>query len=103
MYAIIETGGKQYKVQPGQIIEVETLGAEEGKVAFDRVLMLADGDAVRIGSPVLPEAKVTGEVLGVVKGPKLVAFKKRRRKDSQRTRGHRQALLRVRIDEIAVK
>lgn len=103
MYAIIETGGKQYKVQPGQVIEVETLDAEEGKVAFDRVLMYSDGDAVRIGSPVLAEAKVTGEVLGVVKAPKVVAFKKRRRKDSQRTRGHRQALARVRIDEIAVK
>ncbi len=103
MYAIIETGGKQYKVQPGQIIEVETLDAAEGKVAFDRVLMYADGDAVRIGSPALAEAKVTGEVLGVMKGPKVVAFKKRRRKDSQRTRGHRQALARVRIDEITVK
>ena len=103
MYAIIETGGKQYKVQPGQIIEVEKLEASSGKITFDRVLLCGDEEKVKVGSPTVDKATVTGEVLGEVKGDKVVAFKKRRRKDSQSTRGHRQGYARVRIDEIAVK
>ena len=102
MYAVICTGGKQYKVQPGDIIEVEKLDVEEGKVTFDRVLLCADGKKVKVGSPTVPKAKVKGELLGLVKGRKVLAFKKRRRKDSQTTRGHRQNYARVRIDEIAV-
>jgi len=101
MYAIIETGGKQYKVAAGDVIDIETLDATEGKVTFDRVLLLADGKKVRVGAPVLPEATVSGEVLAILKAPKVVTFKKRRRKDSQTTRGHRQTLARVRIDAIA--
>ena len=103
MYAVIEAGGKQYKVQPGQVIEVETLGRDAGQVVFDRVLLCSDGGQVRVGAPTVEEASVTGEVLGLVKGSKTVAFKKRRRKDSQTTRGHRQVYARVRIDEITVK
>ena len=103
MYAIIETGGKQYRVQPGEVIEVEKLEAGKGKVTFDRVLLCADGDKITIGSPTVPKAKVTGELLEVAKGAKVVTFKKRRRKSSQTKRGHRQILARVRIDEISVK
>jgi len=103
MYAIIETGGKQYRVQPGEVIEVEKLPAPEGKVTFDRVLLCADGGKVKVGSPTVANAKVTGELLEVAKGRKVVAFKKRRRKSSQTKRGHRQTLARVRIDEITVK
>jgi large subunit ribosomal protein L21 len=102
MYAVIETGGKQYKVQPGQVIEVELLEVSEGTVTFDRVLLCSDGEEVKVGAPVVEQARVTGEVLAEVKSRKTIAFKKRRRKDSQTTRGHRQNLARVRIDEIAV-
>jgi large subunit ribosomal protein L21 len=103
MYAVIETGGKQYRVQPGQVVDVENIEAKKGKVKFDRVLLYGDGDDVRVGTPTLPKATVTGELVGQVKGPKVLAFKKRRRKDSQTTRGHRQQYSRVRIDEIKVK
>jgi len=103
MYAIIETGGKQYKVQPGQVIEVEKLDAEPGKITFDRVLMCSDGETVKVGTPLVAKATVKGELLGDIKGPKVIAYKKRRRKDSDVKRGHRQIAARVRIDEIAVK
>ena len=101
MYAIIETGGKQYKVQPGQVIEVEKLDAEPGKITFDRVLMCSDGENVKVGTPLVDKAAVKGELLSHVKGQKLVIYKKRRRKDSDVKRGHRQTIARVRIDEIA--
>ena len=102
MYAIIETGGKQYKVQPGEVIEVELVDAPEGRLTFDRVLLCADGDRIVVGAPTVAKAKVTGQVLEQIRGEKLIAFKKRRRKDSQWKRGHRQDLVRVRIDEISV-
>ena len=103
MYAIIETGGKQYKVQPGDVIEVEKLDAEPGEIKFDRVLMCSDGKKIKIGTPTVAKAFVKGELLGEARGAKVVAFKKRRRKDSRTKRGHRQTFARVRIDEIAVK
>lgn len=103
MYAIIETGGKQYKVEPGQVIEVERLESETGKVTFDRVLLLADGADVKVGSPTVADAKVTGEVLREARGRKVLAFKKHRRKDWKWARGHRQTRARVRIDDITAK
>ena len=103
MYAIIETGGNQYKVQPGEVVKVEKLDASAGKVTFDRVLLCSDGKKVRVGTPTIDKAKVTGEVLGEAKDPKVVAFKKRRRKSSESTRGHRQTYANVRIDEITTK
>ena len=103
MYAIIETGSKQYKVQPGQVLDVELTEATGDKVTFDRVLLLADGKSVTVGSPTVAKASVTASLLGEVRGDKVYAFKKKRRKDSQRTRGHRQNYLRVRIDEITAK
>ena len=101
MYAVIKTGGKQYKVAEGDIVKVEKLDAEAGDVvAFDEVLMLGgDGDAV-VGSPTVDGAKVTGEVLDVRKDKKVLVFKKRRRQNYRRKKGHRQWLAVVSVAEI---
>ena len=101
MYAVIKTGGKQYKVAEGDILKVEKLDAEAGDVvAFDEVLMLGgDGDAV-VGSPMVDGAKVTGEVLDVRKDKKVLVFKKRRRQNYRRKKGHRQWIAVVSVAEI---
>lgn len=100
MYAVIETGGKQYRVAPGDVIDVELLPEAGEKVRFDRVLMIGgEGDA-RVGNPALDGAAVTASLVGEVRGPKIRVFKKKKRTTYRRTRGHRQDLLRVRIDEI---
>ena len=100
MYAVIKTGGKQYRVQPDDVLEIEKLDAEVGaKVEFTEVLMIG-GDSTKIGSPFLSGAKVTAELVEQTRGPKLIAFKKRRRKNSRRKRGHRQEFTKVRITEI---
>jgi len=107
MYAVIETGGKQYRVQPGDVIEVELLDDVEAttakkpaKVEFDRVLMIRDDKQVRIGDPLVSGARVTGVSMGGVRAPKVTVFKMKRRKGYRRRRGHRQDLLQVRIDKI---
>jgi len=103
MYAIIETGAKQYKVAKGDVIEVERLNYEAGKdVIFDSVLLTVGEDSVKIGRPYLKEAKVTAEALSDFKARKVIAFKYRRRKSSKTTKGHRQQLTRLRIKEIKV-
>ena len=100
MYAVIETGGKQYRVQPGDVIDVERLPAADEAIVFERVLMIGgEGDA-RIGNPVVEGAQVSATRVGDVRGPKIVVFKKKRRKGYRRTRGHRQDYVRVRIGEI---
>jgi large subunit ribosomal protein L21 len=100
-YAIIRSGGKQYRVSPGQTIAVEKLPAEAGeKVTFWDVLLLADGTTVISGGPLVSGAKVTGEVLGQFKDKKVIAFKYKRRKGYHRTVGHRRALTRVKIEAI---
>lgn len=97
MFAVIRTGGKQYKVAKDDVIAVEKLDGEAGsKVSFD-VLML---DAT-IGSPLVSGAKVTGEILSTAKGEKVIAFKKKRRKNTHRKRGHRQTFTKVKITDIA--
>ena len=97
MFAVIRTGGKQYKVAKDDVIAVEKLDGEAGaKVSFD-VLML---DAT-IGSPLVKGAKVTGEILSTAKGEKVIAFKKKRRKNTHRKRGHRQTFTKIKITEIA--
>ena len=102
MYAIITTGGKQFKVRPGDTIGVMALGGEPGdNVAFDHVLMLAEGDEPSLGSPVIEGASVTGQIVEHVRAAKVMAFKKRRRKNSKRKRGHRQDLTLVRITGIS--
>jgi large subunit ribosomal protein L21 len=98
MYAVIETGGKQYRVAPGDVIEVEKLDANEGQeVALDRVLMVADGDNVKIGAPMLSGAKVTVKVKGHGRADKVRIFKLRRRKNYRRTQGHRQHFTKIEI------
>ena len=100
MYAIIETGGKQYRVQEGDIIDVELLGTDQA-VTFDRVLLLQDGNAPQIGLPHLPNCIVHAELLGETKGPKVIAYKYKRRHNYRRTVGHRQRYSRVKITKIA--
>ena len=101
MFAVIKTGGKQYRVAPNDVFLVEKLVAEPGdKVEFTEILMLG-GDEVTIGAPLVAGAAVQAEVLEQARGPKVVSFVKRRRKhSSQRKRGHRQHLTRVRITDI---
>ena len=101
MFAVMKTGGKQYKVAANDILVVEKLPAETGEtVEFGEVLMLG-GDDLRVGAPFIAGAVVTAEVLEQLRGEKVISFKKRRRKhSSQRKRGHRQYLTRVRITDI---
>jgi large subunit ribosomal protein L21 len=102
MYAVIETGGKQYRVAPGDIIKVEKLEASEGaEVALDRVLMVADGEQVKIGTPMLSGAKVTATVKAHGRGEKVRIFKLRRRKNYRRTQGHRQSYTQIEITGIS--
>jgi large subunit ribosomal protein L21 len=103
MYALIETGGKQYRVEPGDVVDVEVpAGAgEQGEtIELGRVLMVSGDDGVRVGNPAVEGAVVTASVVGRVRGPKIRVFKMKRRKGYRRTNGHRQHLLRVRIDGI---
>jgi large subunit ribosomal protein L21 len=98
MFAIIETGGKQYKVSPNDVIKVELLpGVAGDTITFDKVLMV-DG---KVGTPTVAGASVTGTLLEQGRGPKLIIFKKRRRQNSRRKNGHRQDLTVVRITGIA--
>ena len=99
MYAIIQTGGKQYKVQVGDIIEVEKVGVEAGnEVVFDQVLAVAGDDGkLNIGTPMVAGAKVTAKVLDEFRAKKIVVFKMKRRKGYRRTHGHRQRYSRVEI------
>lgn len=101
MYAIIESGGKQYRVEAGDEIDVELIEPEtDGKVKFTRVLFLNDGKLTKIGSPHLDKHSVMGELVQEVKGPKVIAFKYKRRKGIRRKVGHRQRYSRVKITEI---
>ena len=102
MKAIIETGGKQFKVSAGDVILVEKLDAEEGATfTFDRVLCLIDGEKTVVGKPLLDGAKVTAEVMGNVKGKKLIVFKYKSKKGFRKKKGHRQPYTRVKISEIS--
>ncbi|MCC7519112.1 MAG: 50S ribosomal protein L21 [Verrucomicrobiae bacterium] len=103
MHAIIETGGKQYAVEKGVVLDVDRLAAEKGAtVTFDRVLFASDGGKFSIGRPHLAGASVQGEVVEQFRADKVVAYKKRRRHGYERNRGHRQQLTRVRVTEIRV-
>jgi large subunit ribosomal protein L21 len=99
MYAIFETGGKQYRVEEGDVIDVELVGSD-GEVKFDKVLMVHDGKAPKIGLPHLTKCAIHAEVLGVEKGPKVIAFKYKKCKNYRRTVGHRQKYSRVKIKKI---
>jgi len=101
MYAVIRSGGKQYRVESGKQVRIEALPADVGAaVAFEEVLLVGAGDSVKVGAPLLAEAKVKGTVLAHGRGEKVKIFKMRRRKHYQKTQGHRQSYTDVRIDQI---
>jgi len=101
MYAVIKTGGKQYKVAAGNLIAVEKLAGEAGdEIAFDQVLLVGGDDEATIGSPTVAGASAVGEIVGQKRTAKILVFKKRRRQNSKRSRGHRQHQTLVRITEI---
>ena len=102
MFAVIKTGGKQYKVAAEDTITVMTVAGNPGdKVTFDNVLMVVNGDSTKMGTPSVAGASVAAEIVEQARGPKVIAFKKRRRKNSKRKRGHRQDLTLVRITGIS--
>lgn len=97
-YAVIETGGKQYRVEQGTVLDVEKLSVEVGQeVEIDRVLAFSDGSSVQIGSPLLDGVSVTAKVVDHHRGKKLISFKKKRRQGYRRKMGHRQDLTRIEI------
>ena len=101
MYAVIETGGKQHKVEKGMVLSVDLLKDEVGKkITFDNVLLYVDGDNVEVGQPYLENVKVTTEVKDIVKGDKISILRFRRRKHSMRKIGHRQKFTKIQIKEI---
>jgi len=102
MYAVVKTGGKQYRVAKDDKILVEHIDAEEGQtITLDKVMMLGDGDKVTIGSPVVENASVEAEVLSQTRGPKLIIFRRKRRKNHRRIQGHRQDLTLLKITDIS--
>jgi len=103
VYAVIETGGKQYRVSEGDILEVEKLSSEENEtVEFSQVVMGKDGEAIKVGNPYLKEAKVTARVLRQGRGKKITVFKYKPKKNYRRKKGHRQPFSRVRIENISL-
>ncbi|MCK9273637.1 MAG: 50S ribosomal protein L21 [Syntrophales bacterium] len=101
MYAVIKTGGKQYKVSVGDILEFEKIEGNSGDmVSFDEVLMIADSEDIKVGTPILEGAKVNAEIISQTKGPKITIFKMKRRKGYRRKTGHRQKLTSLKIKEI---
>ena len=101
MYAVLETGSKQYRVRTGDKLEVERLGVEAGQpVTFDRVLLINNDGKLSVGSPTVANASVLADVVGHIRGEKKVAFKMKRRKGYHKTIGHRQELTVVQIKEI---
>jgi large subunit ribosomal protein L21 len=101
MYAVIETGGKQYRVAPGETLEVERLNAEAGQsVTLDRVLFVANEGKFSVGGPTVDKAAIVADVVEHFRGSKKVTFKMKRRKGYHKTIGHRQELTRIKINEI---
>ncbi len=103
MFAVIRTGGKQYKVASGDVIEVEKLEGEDGStLTLDQVLMVFDGGNATVGTPLVAGATVTAELVRQARGPKIIIFKKKRRQNYRRKKGHRQDLTVLRITGIQV-
>lgn len=103
MYAVIRTGGRQFRVEPGKTLRVPTLAADVGaSITFDEVLLGSDGTTVHAGTPLVPGASVTAAVVRHGKGEKIVVFKMKRRKNYARKQGHRQPFTEVRIDTITL-
>jgi large subunit ribosomal protein L21 len=102
-YAIIRAAGKQYRVEPGKVVRVPSMGGDAGsKVTFDEVLLSSDGSKIQTGAPLLSGAKVTGEIVRHGRDRKIVVFKFKRRKNYARKQGHRQGFTEVRINKISV-
>lgn len=101
MYAIIKTGGKQYKAEPNGVLKVEQLaGAVGDAVQFDQVLLVADGDSIEVGRPYVDDKPVHARILEHARHPKVIIYKYKKRKDSQKKQGHRQDYTAVRIEAI---
>lgn len=101
VYAIIESGGKQYRVEPGAVVALERIPGDVGsQVELDRVLLISDGTTVKVGKPTLSGARVISEIVAQTRGEKIDVFKFKRRKKYRRKTGHRQELTKVRIAEI---
>ena len=101
MYAVIETGGKQYRVAPGETLDIERVDAEAGKpLTLDRVLFVANEGKFTVGTPLVAKASIVADVVGHHRGEKKIAFKMKRRKGYHRTVGHRQELTKIKINEI---
>jgi len=104
MYAVFQTGGKQFRAEPGARIRIPSLDAEPGdSVTFDRVLLTGDGGSeVKVGTPVVDGAAVKAEVMRHGRGKKIIVFKRKRRKGYRRKQGHRQDFTEIRVDEVAL-
>jgi large subunit ribosomal protein L21 len=101
-YAVIETGGKQYRVQKGSVLDVEHLEGDVGSnVQVSRVLALSNGEALRVGTPEVEGGSVTVSIVQQFRGEKLIAFRKKRRKGYHKKKGHRQELTRIKVDAIS--
>jgi large subunit ribosomal protein L21 len=101
VYAIIESGGKQRRVSPGAVVTLERIEGEAGReVELSKVLLVAEGEQIRVGTPYVEGARVVTEIVRQARGPKITVFKFKRRKGYRRTQGHRQAQTIVRIKEI---
>jgi len=101
MYAVVSTGGKQYKVEQGDILRIEKISGQVGTpVSFDKVLMISDGEQVRVGTPLLDGVSVSGQIVEQDKARKVLVFKYKRRKRYRRKQGHRQPFTAVRIETI---
>lgn len=102
MFAVVKTGGKQYKVSEGDVIQVEKLAGEVGTaITLDQVLMVGEDDDVQVGSPMLDGNQVTAEITEQLKDKKIIVFKKKRRKNYRRKNGHRQLVTRLKITKIS--
>lgn len=103
MYAVIKTGGKQFRAEPGKTLRVPSLDVEPGEtVTFDDVLLASDGDDVKVGTPSVDGATVTAEVVKHGRDKKVIVFKRKRRKGYRKKQGHRQGFTEIRIDEVKV-
>ncbi len=103
MYAVIKTGGKQHRVSPGDILNIEKIKGEKGDtILFEEILMVSDEGTVRIGAPFVVGAKVVGEIAAQMKGPKIDVFRMKRRKGYRKKTGHRQQLTTMKIKEISL-
>ncbi|MEA3487098.1 MAG: 50S ribosomal protein L21 [Thermodesulfobacteriota bacterium] len=103
MYAIIKTGGKQYKVSEGEVLNFEKIEGDKGDtVSFDEVLLVSKDEDVKVGTPFVEGAKVVGEIISQIRGPKITVFKMKRRKGYSKKTGHRQDLTNLKIKEIVV-